>query len=95
MKKLYIIVKNVRDIENAMEKRYSRAFDVHGQKCFKVNYNEFFMVTSLLWANAIVIEHAFSESEAKKGVFEDGDLFYIDELDEKQMMKQMMEEIET
>lgn len=48
----------------------------------------------LLCFNAIVIEHAFSETEAKKNVFEDGDLFYIDELTEEEMFNEMIKEIE-
>ena len=44
---------------------------------------------------AIVVEYALSETEVKKNLFEDGDLFYLNELDEEQMLQVMIQEIEA
>ena len=46
------------------------------------------------WANAIVLEHAFSKTEVEKNMFEDGKLFYMEEMNEKEMFEKMIEEIE-
>ncbi|MBO5068986.1 MAG: hypothetical protein J6C37_01280 [Roseburia sp.] len=82
-------------LEQRMLERYEMAFEVLGKKCFKARENEFFMLTRLAWANAIVIEHAESENEARKNMFEDGDLFYMDELGEENMLEAMLKEIEA
>lgn len=45
--------------------------------------------------NALVIEYADNLEMAKKGIFgEDGDLFYMDELSEDEMLQAMIQEIE-
>lgn len=82
------------NLEQQLEKKYKKVFDIFGKKCFKAREDEFFSLTRLQWANAIVVEHAFSLEEAKKNMFEDGDLFYLDELNEEQMLEKMIEEIE-
>ncbi|MGN0409296.1 MAG: hypothetical protein ACI4E3_02690 [Candidatus Fimousia sp.] len=51
-------------------------------------------MTGLKSFGAIVIEYAETIEEAEKNMFEDGDLFYLDELDENQMFEQMIREIE-
>ena len=56
---------------------------MRGKKCFAVREDEFFIVSGLSWANAIVLEHAFSKTEVEKNMFEDGKLFYMDEMNEK------------
>lgn len=82
-------------LEQRMFDRYEMVFEVFGKKCFKVRENEFFMITGLSWANAIVIEHALSEEDAKKNMFEDGDLFDIYDLSEDEMFQAMIFEIEN
>ncbi|MDD7114544.1 MAG: hypothetical protein PUH88_08810 [Lachnospiraceae bacterium] len=82
-------------LERRIEEKYERIPDIHGQKCFRANDHKFFMITGLSWADALVIEYAFSEDEAKKNMFEDGDLFYMDEMNEGQMFNAMIQEIES
>ena len=89
------IDERIQNLEQRMEEKYGIAFEVLGKKCFKVQDDEFFMLTRLGWANAIVIEHAETEDEARKNVFEDGDLFYMDEMDEDAMFEAMVHEIEN
>jgi hypothetical protein len=43
---------------------------------------------------ALVIEHAADYNEALANRLEDGDLFYLDDLDEDAMFKAMLQEIE-
>lgn len=81
-------------LENEFERRYRKETEVRGKKCFAVREDEFFIVSGLNWANAIVLEHAFSKMEVEKNMFEDGELFYMDELNEKEMLEKMIEEIE-
>ena len=44
--------------------------------------------------NAIVVGYADNLAEAKNNRFEDGDLFYMDELNEEDMLKAIIKEIE-
>lgn len=82
------------NLEKEFAKRYQCVSPALEKKCFKARDDEFFRLARIQWANAIVIEHAFSEIEAKKNMFEDGDLFHIEELDEEQMLREMLKEIE-
>jgi len=66
-----------------------------GYTCFRTSEKGSFTVTGLTWAKAIVVEYALSETEVKKNLFEDGDLFYLNELDEEQMLQVMIQEIEA
>ena len=81
-------------LEKEFERRYKKETEVRGKKCFAVREDEFFIVSGLSWANAIVLEHAFSKTEVEKNMFEDGKLFYMEEMNEKEMFEKMIEEIE-
>ena len=74
-------------LEKEFERRYKKEIEVRGK-------DEFFIVSGLSWANAIVLEHAFSKTEVEKNMFEDGKLFYMEEMNEKEMFEKMIEEIE-
>ena len=41
-----------------------------------------------------MVEYAYDETWAENNVFEDGDLFYIDELSPEEMLAEMLAEIE-
>ena len=88
------IDERIAKLERRMADKYVLVFEVRNQKCFKANENEFFMLTRLAWANAIVIEHAETENAAQTNRFEDGDLFYMDEMEEEEMYLAMIREIE-
>lgn len=66
---------------------------INDESCFLTEDGTIIHLTGLKAFNAIVIEYASSEEEAKKNMFEDGDLFYMDEMDEEQMFNAMVEEI--
>lgn len=92
--KLKNLDQRVENLEKRFKAKYRTPFIVWGKQCFTANENEFFRISRLSWLNAIVVEHAFSEAEAKKNMFEDGDLFYMDELTEDEMFNEMIKEIE-
>lgn len=89
--------KNINDrvanLEQRIREHYNIAFQLSGKDCFTTGNDEFFMLTGLSWANAVVVEYAESEQEAKKNIFEDGDLFYVEELDENEMFDAIIKEI--
>lgn len=90
--------KNINDrvanLEQRIRERYDMAFQLSGKDCFKTGNDEFIILTGLSWANAVVVEYAESEQEARKNIFEDGDLFYMEELDENEMFDAIIKEIE-
>lgn len=83
------------NIEACMAERYEQVFDIQGQKCFKAEGRGFFLITGLSWAKALVVEHAETEEDARKNMFEDGDLFYIQDMNEKEIIQGMIREIES
>ncbi len=88
------IKKRCEALERRFGEIYERIPDISERKCFKAREDEIFMITVLEWAEALVLEHADSEEDARKNLFEDGDLFYLEEFDEEQMLKEMIQEIE-
>ena len=82
-------------LEERMEQRYSVVLESFGRKCFKVKDDEFFVLSGLSAYNAIVIEYAESEEEARKNMFEDGDLFFLTDNSEDEMFEAMISEIEN
>ena len=81
-----------------MSNKYGVAFLVDGKKCF--NYrNTFFIISGLTWSQTkeevIIAEYAESINEAKKGLFsEDGDVYYIDEMSENDIINAIIREVE-
>ena len=88
------IDERIERLEQRIRERYEVAFRVLGKNCFKARENEFFMLTRLAWKNAIVIEHAETEEAARKNMFEDGDLLYMYEMNEENMLNAIVKEIE-
>lgn len=80
-------------MESRLRKRY-KILTINNKNCFLTEDGTIIHLTGLKSFNAIVIEYASSEDEAKKNMFEDGDLFYLKELDEEQMFQAMIQEIE-
>ena len=70
--------------------------EIDGRQCFVSSRGVIFRLDSLGGeCNALVIEYADTLDLAKKGIFgEDGDLFYMDEFNEDEMLNAMIQEIE-
>ena len=71
-------------MESRLRKRY-KTLTINNKNCFLTEDGTIIHLTGLKSFNAIVIEYASSE---------DGDLFYLKELDEEQMFQAMIQEIE-
>lgn len=87
------MLKRLENLENRLKNRYEQ-IEVNNRNCFLLENGEIIQLTGLKSFGAIVIEYAETMEEAEKNMFEDGDLFYLDELDENQMFEQMIREIE-
>ena len=63
--------------------------------CFPLKDKSVARLSSIGHFNAIVVEYADTEALAQKGIFgEDGDLFYIDEMDMPQMLAAIEKELD-
>ena len=82
-------------LEQELSKKYTYVFDVRGQHCYKARPDEYFMISGFSYFRAVIVEHAFSEEEARKNVFEDGDLFYVEVMSKEEMLKEVIHEIEN
>ena len=81
----------------ALEKRFSERYETHlieNRQCFLRPDGMLFALDYLGPYGALVIEYAESIEEAKLNRFEDGDLFYLEEMDEDTMFRAMIQEIE-
>lgn len=85
-------------LEGRLGGKYERASDVRGQACFLAPDEHYIMITGLCFpegtGGAIVIEHAHGIEEYTVGRFEDGDLFFMDDMTEDEMFEAMVREIE-
>ena len=79
--------------ESFLSNRFSEIF-VGTRKCFHLDDGRVVAVDHMGAYNALVLEYAQDLSAARLNQFEDGDLFYMDELDEKAMLDNMLSEIQ-
>lgn len=94
MTKKEMRLKRIDDINDMLGEKYKR-IEINGTTAFLSSNEQVFRVDSIGKFNAIVVEYADSIELAKKDIFgEDGDLFYMDELDEKEMYRAIIQEIE-
>lgn len=81
----------------ALEGRFEMAFDkrvIQKRTCFVRPDGMLFALDSLIPFGALVLEYADNVEEAEKNRFEDGDLFYLEDMDEETMFQCMIREIE-
>lgn len=76
----------------ALARKYAR-FDGSGDR-FLTETGLVFFLTGLRDYQAIVVEYADSPAEASVNRFEDGDLFFLDELPAEEMLAAILAEIE-
>ena len=67
---------------------------VGGRDCFLQGDNHYFRLNGIVPFGAVVLEHADGIEEAEVNRFEDGDLFYLDELSTDEMFECLVAEIE-
>ena len=87
------MMQRMEEFNKRLAERYARV-DIGGRVCF-VKGTHYFRLDSIDAFSAILIEHANGVEAAKSNVFEDGDLFYMDELTEEEMYTAILAEIEA
>ena len=65
------------------------------KNCFILSNSVVIHIDMIKGMRALVVEYADNIDEAKINRFEDGDLFYIDEYDEGNMLKSILNEINS
>lgn len=88
-----IIDERKKSLEELFVKQYEQ-IEVNHEKCFITSVGMIFMITALPSFEALVVEYADNLEDAKNNAYEDGDLFYINELSEFEMYEKMLMEIE-
>lgn len=86
----------LRERSKALETRFAQTFDVcviRERTCFVRGDGAVFAVDAILPFGALVLEYADSVEQAEQNIFEDGDLFYLEEIDEDAMYQSMLREI--
>lgn len=84
-----------RTVEADIAKRYQVAFCSGEDKCY-VQGQHFFIISEVDWeGGALIIEHADNEEDARKGLFEDGDVHYYDSYTEEDLIRAVIDEIEA
>lgn len=82
-------------LEKELKKRFNEV-EINGETCFLKETGEVFHVDDMGGEfDAIVIEYAQNEAEANLGRYEDGDPFYMDEMDEAEMLDAILKEIDS
>ena len=78
---------------NDLETRFAEQFEtlpISGNLCFRKLDGTIFSVCSFPGEAAMVIEYADSYEDAALNRFEDGDRFYLDEMNEETMFQAML-----
>ena len=83
-----------RSIEQRLATRLVR-IEVNGISCFYTAKGSVIVVDMLPGKRALVLGHADNLAEAELNRFEDGDLFYLDEMDEDTMLAAMIQEMDN
>lgn len=83
--------------KNNLVQRLSQRFEqltVRENRCFRKNDGVIFQLSKFPGVDAFVIEYAESYEDALLYRYEDGDLFYLKDMDEDSMFEAMVREIE-
>lgn len=83
--------------KDGLEQRLSQIFEetqIRGERYFRRNDGSVFTLSKFPGAYALVIEYAESYEDALLYRLEDGDRFYLEDMDEETMFQSMMREIE-
>ncbi len=87
-------LKRIEKINKKLKTLY-KYIEINGTTAYVLEDGTVIRLDSIGKFNAIVIEYADDIESAKKELFgEDGELYYMDELDEEHMVSKIVEEIE-
>lgn len=90
-------MKSLNDRYERLNRELARLFstqNIKGQRCYVGPKETFFFPTLISSWGAIVIEYAHGIREAVLNQYEDGDRFYLDELDDEALLAAVLAEIE-
>ena len=91
-----IQLERLRNRLNALQGRFADIYEkcmVGSRECFCTPEGMLFALDYIGSFGALVIEYAENYEEAELNRFEDGDLFYLEDMDEKTMFEAMLREI--
>lgn len=83
----------IEDLENRFSDIYEKRI-IGDWTCFVRHDGSMFILDYLLTFGALVVGYADNEDEARLNRFEDGDLFYLDDMSADEMFAAMRREIE-
>lgn len=87
----------IEERSKALEGRFEdiyRKCVISGWTCFERPDGSFFTLDYLTSFGALVIGYAENKQDVELNRFEDGDLFYLEDMDEATMFRSMIQEIE-
>lgn len=86
-------IKRKEDINQYLRGRFE-SVQINGTECFILPAGTIIHLESMGDSyNAIVVGYANNMKEAKNNMFEDGDLFYMDEMSREEMLEAVIREI--
>lgn len=80
----------------AIEAKFANVYEtvsIGKRTCFQIPDGRLIALACLGAYRALVIEYAKDYEEAGSNQFEDGDLFFVEDLDEETMFQNMLQEI--
>ena len=79
-------------LEKSLNERYKQEQFENGV-FYKIDSKNYFRIDSIAYPDGIVVEHGERNKEAI-WYLEDGDVFYLDEMSEDEMLKAIIQEVE-
>ena len=86
------VIDQISKLEKTLAQQYPQVF-ISGKFCFMKPTCEIFSLQKFPGEDAIVVEYAANYAEATLNRFEDGDRFYLDEMDEETLIRCILQEI--
>lgn len=86
-------IERVESLRNELSEKYELC-EVDGKKCFRSEKDKYFWPFLFVEWGAVGIEYAQGIREAMLNRFEDGDLYYLDEMDDEALLSAVLQEIE-
>lgn len=86
------VIDQISKLEKMLEQRYPRML-INSRFCFMKSTGEIFSLQKFPGADAIVVEYAANYAEAALNRFEDGDRFYLDEMDTEVLLCRILQEV--
>ena len=86
-------IERVESLRNRLAEKYELC-EVKGKKCFRSDADNYFWPFLFVEWGAVAVEHARGIRDALLSRFEDGDLFYLDEMDDDALLAAVLQEIE-